>query len=208
MSCEEVGVVKRVHTLLGGVHRLVTALKVVEEVREEMQEIKDECEDEEVEGNGGVKVEEKRSSHAWMIWHAQHPWAMRCNVWIMTTRTWLTNRRTSHSRVSVHVRCVEGVLGLGGHVVTGVVLGFTTQTQYQIQMSFLLDFVVHLCTGNQTVFCDRQFLSVANYCTSRKWVIWGVVFTHPVGYSRPPSAVTDFHDKNSKFSACWDSFRK
>ena len=26
-----------------------------------------------------------------------------------------------HSRVEVHVRCVEGVLGLGGHVVIGVV---------------------------------------------------------------------------------------
>ena len=30
MTCEEVGVVKRVHTLLGGVHRLATALKEVE----------------------------------------------------------------------------------------------------------------------------------------------------------------------------------
>ena len=37
-------------------------------------------------------------------------------------------KRTAHSRVSVHVRCVEGVLGLGGHVVIGVVLGVTTQT--------------------------------------------------------------------------------
>ena len=63
------------------------------------------------------------------------------------------------------MRCVEGVLGLGGHVVIGVVLGFTTQTQYQVQMSFLLDFVVHFCTCSHTVFCDRQLLSVANYCT-------------------------------------------
>ena len=37
----EVGVVKRVHSLLGGVHRLATALKVVKEVQEEV-EIKDE----------------------------------------------------------------------------------------------------------------------------------------------------------------------
>ena len=36
--------------------------------------------------------------------------------------------RVHHSRVEVHVRCVEGVLGLGGHVVIGVVLGVTTQT--------------------------------------------------------------------------------
>ena len=63
------------------------------------------------------------------------------------------------------MRCVEGVLGLGGHVVIGVVLGFTMQTQYEVQIFFLLDFVVHFCTCSQTVFCDRHILSVANYCT-------------------------------------------
>ena len=47
-------------------HRLATALKEVEETREEVQEIKDEWEDEEVEENGGLEVEDKRSSHAWM----------------------------------------------------------------------------------------------------------------------------------------------
>ena len=46
-----------------------------------------------------------------------------------------------------------------------VSFGVTTQTQYQVQISFLLDFVLHFCTCSQTVFCDRQFLSVANYCT-------------------------------------------
>ena len=56
IGCEEVGVVKRVHTLSGGVHRLATALKVVEEVQEEVQEINDEWEDEEVEDHG-LKVE-------------------------------------------------------------------------------------------------------------------------------------------------------
>ena len=68
---------------------------------------------------------------------------------------------------------------LGGHVVIGVVLGFTTHTPYQVQISFLLDFVVHFCTCSQTVFCDRQFLSVAKLLhtfASRKRVIWGVVF--------------------------------
>ena len=60
--CEGVGLVKRVHTLFGGVHRLATALKEVEEVREEVQEIRDEWEDEAVEENGGLKVEEIRSS--------------------------------------------------------------------------------------------------------------------------------------------------
>ena len=29
--------------------------------------------------------------------------------------------RVHHSRVEVHVRCVEGALGFGGHVVIGVV---------------------------------------------------------------------------------------
>ena len=36
ITCEGVGVVKRVHTLFGGVHRLAAALKEVEEVREEV----------------------------------------------------------------------------------------------------------------------------------------------------------------------------
>ena len=57
ITCEGVGLVKRVHLLSGGVHRLATALKEVEEVREEVQEIRDEWEDEEVKENGGLKVE-------------------------------------------------------------------------------------------------------------------------------------------------------
>ena len=40
----------------------------------------------------------------------------------------LTNKQENCALTSVHVRCVEGVQGLGGHVVIGVVLGFTTQT--------------------------------------------------------------------------------
>ena len=60
--CEEVGVVKGVHLLSGEVRSVTTALKVVEEVQEEVQEVKDEWEDEEVEENGGLKVEETRSS--------------------------------------------------------------------------------------------------------------------------------------------------
>ena len=55
--CEEVGVVKRVHLLSSEVRRLATALNVVEEVQEEVQEVKDEWDDEEVEGNGGLKVD-------------------------------------------------------------------------------------------------------------------------------------------------------
>ena len=59
ITCEEVGVV---HLLSGEVRNVTTALKVVEEVQEEVQEIKDEWEDEEDEENGGLKVEEIRSS--------------------------------------------------------------------------------------------------------------------------------------------------
>ena len=40
--CEEVGVVKRVHLLSSEVRSVTTALKVVEEVQEEVQEIEDE----------------------------------------------------------------------------------------------------------------------------------------------------------------------
>ena len=65
ITCEEAVVVKGVHTLLSGGHRLATALKEVEKVQEEVPEIKEEQEDEEVERNGG-KFEEKRSSHEWM----------------------------------------------------------------------------------------------------------------------------------------------
>ena len=42
MTCEEVGVVKRVHLLSGEVRSVTAALKVVEEVQEEVQEIEDE----------------------------------------------------------------------------------------------------------------------------------------------------------------------
>ena len=42
ITCEGVGLVKRVHTLLGGVHRCATNLKDVEEVRQEVREVNDE----------------------------------------------------------------------------------------------------------------------------------------------------------------------
>ena len=38
-KCGEVGLVKRLHLLFGEVHSVATALKVVEEVQEEVQEI-------------------------------------------------------------------------------------------------------------------------------------------------------------------------
>ena len=62
ITCEEEGVVKRVHLPPCEVRSVAKALKVVEEVQEEVQEFKDEWKDEEVEENGGLKVEEIRSS--------------------------------------------------------------------------------------------------------------------------------------------------
>ena len=50
------------------------------------------------------------------------------------------------SSVEFHVLCVEVGLDLGCHVVIGVLLGFTTQTQYQVQSSLLRDLAVHFCT--------------------------------------------------------------
>ena len=66
------------------------------------------------------------------------------------------------------MRCVEGALGLGGHVVIGVgrvVVHRHHADAIPSEEPFLLDVAVHFCTSSQTVFCDRQFSSVANYCT-------------------------------------------
>ena len=52
----------------------------------------------------------------------------------LTNKTNYRTARTCTSRVNVHVLTVEGVLGLGGHDVIGVVHGFTTQTQYQVYL--------------------------------------------------------------------------
>ena len=66
------------------------------------------------------------------------------------------------------MRCVEGALGLGGHVVIGV--GRVVVHRHHADAipsveSFLLVVAVHFCTCSQTVFCDRQFSFVAIYCT-------------------------------------------
>ena len=66
-----------------------------------------------------------------------------------------------HSRVEVHVRCVEDTLDLCGHVVIGVVLGSPRRR-------------------NTTCRVLAKLL-----------LILGVVFTPSVGYSRPLSAVND-----------------
>ena len=138
---------------------------------------------------------------------------MRCNVRIMTTRN-LTNKENCALTCHVFMCAVLKVFWvlvvtlslvscsvsprrrntLDGHVVIGVVLGFTTHTQYQVQLAFLLYFVVHFCTCSQTVFCDRQFLFVAIFCTllhRENGSCEVLSLHHPVGYSRPPLAVND-----------------
>ena len=67
-------------------------------------------------------------------------------------------------------------------------LHFTTHTQHQ--SSFLLDVVVRLCPVMVHSVC------IPNSCIFHiaKTVFWGVVFTTPVGYSRPPSAVNDLSE--------------
>ena len=67
ITCEEVGVVKRVHLLSGDVRGVATALTVVEEVLEEVREVKDEWDDEEVKENGGLKVEERYGHHVMTV---------------------------------------------------------------------------------------------------------------------------------------------
>ena len=86
--CEEVGVVKRVRLFSGEVRRVATALKVVEEVKKEVQRAKDEWNDEEVEGNGGLKVEgEPHTSCVDEMTRAHESWAMRCGVECMNVLT-------------------------------------------------------------------------------------------------------------------------
>ena len=78
----------------GGVHRVATALTVVDEVQEEVHEVKDEWVDEDVEGNGGLKVEEIRSScddHE--MTRTSETWATRCGV-----HSWMCGRKQNKTK--------------------------------------------------------------------------------------------------------------
>ena len=65
------------------------------------------------------------------------------------------------TRASIHVlRFMCAALGLGGHVVIGVVRLVARFHHADVIPSvefFRSGFVVHLCTCSLTVFCDRQF---------------------------------------------------
>ena len=105
-----------------------------------------------------------------------------------------TNTATLRARSRVHVVLRADSPDLGFHDVIGVgrlnvqqdgfirQLHFTTQTQHQVQSSFLLDVVVRLCPVIVHSIC------IPNSC---KRVFWGVVFTPPAGYSGTTSAVND-----------------
>ena len=87
------------------------------------------------------------------------------------------------SGVAFHVHCV----GLGCHVVIGVGRLIVRFHHAYAIPSFLLDVVVRLYLVIVNSDCSHNY----GYCTSRKRVIGGVVFTPPVGYRRPLSAVND-----------------
>ena len=71
----------------------------------------------------------------------------------------LTDKRTTHSRVRVHVLCVE--VGLGCHVVIGVGRVIVQRHHADVTPSTEFFLVVNFCTCSQTVCCDRQFFPVA-----------------------------------------------
>ena len=83
ITSEEVGVIKRVHTLFGGVRSVATALKVVEEVQEDVQELEGELEDVEARENGDQR-RGRTTLHNWMKWNAQHLWALSHAMWCTT----------------------------------------------------------------------------------------------------------------------------
>ena len=79
--------------------------------------------------------------------------------------------RCSDRQQTMHLRfrvCVLGVENsLGGHVVIGVGRVIVQRHHADITNYWILTFIllIQLCTCSQTVRCDRQFFSVAIYCT-------------------------------------------
>ena len=117
-----------------------------------------------------------------------------CDNTELTTKT-----ATLRARSRVHVVLRVDSVDLGFHVVIGVgrlnveqdgfirQLHFTTQTQHQVQSSFLLDVVVRLCPVIVHSIC------IPNSCIfliAKAGLLRCCLYT-PVGYSKPPSAVND-----------------
>ena len=117
-----------------------------------------------------------------------------CDNTELTTKT-----ATLRARSRVHVVLRVDSVDLGFHVVLGVgrlnveqdgfirQLHFTTETQHQVQSSFLLDVVVRLCPVIVHSIC------IPNSCIfliAKTGLLRCCLYT-PVGDSRPPSAVND-----------------
>ena len=110
-------------------------------------------------------------------------------------RTW--DHACINSRVEVHVRCVEGALGLGGHVVTDVVRLVArfhhacAITKCRVLSFWILQsncaLVVRLYSVIVNVICNQI---VAHFHIAKTGHLRCCFYT-PVGYSRPPSAVND-----------------
>ena len=64
-------------------------------------------------------MDDMRDAHNSNLSHDVVCRSRRPELGYWTMRTW--DHACINSRVEVHVRCVEGALGLGGHVVIGVV---------------------------------------------------------------------------------------
>ena len=135
-----------------------------------------------------------------------------CKVWVWQQRDRTRTKKTdNNAHIHMFTKCVTSLLGfmcfvlmflwiLVFHVVTDVgrlivqrngfsrQLHSTTQTQYLVQSYALLDVVVRLFVLSSSTQTVSQFLA---YLTTRKGVFWGLLFTPPVGYNRPLSAVND-----------------
>ena len=109
------------------------------------------------------------------------------SVWILVVTLSLVSCSSSPRRRST----------LDGHVVIGVVLGFTTQTQHQCTEFFPLELCSPIMHLQSDCILWSSISSVANYCTlaSRKLVNRGVVFTHPI--------VIEVNLKRSKWRTCF-----
>ena len=135
-----------------------------------MQEVIDEREDEEVESNGRFKVEGEPHTSCVDEMTCATPLshAMQC---VNHDDKNLANKQENCAHhVSVFMCAVLKVLWVLVVTLSLVSCSETPQTQYQVQISFLLDFVVHFCTCSQIVFCDRQFICsqiVAHFCIAK-----------------------------------------
>ena len=156
----------------------------------------------------GQGSQRERSTHAcmamtmgWNETNTRASWAIvRCARDECANTELTTKTATPRARSRVHVVLRVDSLYLGFHFVIGVgrlnvqqdgffrQLHFTTQTQHKVQSSFLLDVVVRLCPVIVHSIC------IPNSCKiliAKTGLLRCCLFTPPVGYSRPPSAVND-----------------